>query len=180
MFSRLKKWVLAWFRDRTLDVYHPTERVIYRYFDGVKLVAADPMVLYKKYCDVCGDLSAAAAVARSPLKDARKAHTEMMELIRGIFDLPAPPADDPKDCSKSLSEVETEELLTHYLTWCHEVKKNSNPPPTSAGGTSPTTEFSSGDDPATSPSSASGSTTAAPSTDAATPSPTEPPSPAAT
>lgn len=153
-------WLKAWFVKERLGVYAPKERLIYRYFDGSKEVAADPADLYRKLMDVGPELSADVAVASSPSKAAREATGKAIEKVRGIFGLQPFP--------EGLGEAEAYELLDHFVGYCTSVKKNlarlpmylRNTPASSPAG------------PDTSSSSASGSTVNDPSTAAPVPLPT--------
>lgn len=145
------------------DVYHPRERLIYYYWNGAKHVAADPIALYKRMMAQGPELSIDIKVANSASKDAGKAHDALVGRIRTIFDLK--PLTDG-----GLSELESAQLLDHFLVYCERLKKNSSPSPTSSTTTadSPT---SSPTVPPTSNSSVSGSTANGPSTDGPGPSP---------
>lgn len=112
---------MGWFfwngRSRD-DVFNPTERKIYSYFDGEKTVKADPMALYKKIAGIGPELSIDIKVAQSRSKDNVKAHTQAMEKVRGIFNIK--PFEEG-----GLTEAELQALLDHFLTYCEGVKKNS-------------------------------------------------------
>lgn len=112
---RLLRWLFG--KRKTYDIYHPRERMIYHYFDGQKVVHADPLQLERKLMDVGPELSIDMKVAKSISKDAAKAHTEMVKKCREIFNV--------KSVEEGgLTELETVLLLEHYLAYTDEVKKN--------------------------------------------------------
>ena len=149
------------------DVYLPSERLLYRYFTGQEIVPADPMQLWQKLMEVGPELSIDMKVANSALKDAPKAHEAMLKKVRSIFSV------KPWE-EGGLSQLETIELLNHFLSWCHIEKKNTSPLPTSAAATSAPSAPSSVASPATESSSPSGSAGAEISTSAPTSSPSGP------
>lgn len=148
-----------------LDVYQPKERLIYRYFDGQKTVVADPLLLYRKVMGIGPELSVDLKVSQSSSKDAQKAHENAQMKIREVFGV-LPLADG------GLSELETMDLLDHFLAYCDRIKKNSSPSPTSPVETSAPSERSCEEDPRTSNSLDSGSTDAGSSISTPEPSPT--------
>lgn len=112
---------MAWFswKGRSKDdVFKLSERKIYSYFNGKEMIKADPLALYKKVAEVGPSLSIDIKVAKSPSKDATKAHNSLIQQIREIFDVPS-----FKD--GGLTEAELQALLDHFLTYCEGVKKNS-------------------------------------------------------
>lgn len=168
--------ILNWFKsflqksESRWDIYHPRERVIYHYWDGEKVVHADPQVLWSKVMEKGPELSVESKLSRSPSKDAPQAYKNLVERIRKIFNL--------KSFEEGgLTEGETEYLLDHFLGYCDEIKKNSSPSPTSPTGTSDTSGPSSGGGPPTRSSSDFGSTGTGSSTGGPGPLPSGPPSP---
>lgn len=116
MFS----WIWYLFNKREeFGVYHPKERMIYKYWNGQKLVEADPLLLVKKMMDVAPSLSAASKVAKSPSKDAPAAQEEMIGYIRGIFSV------DPYE-QGGLTRSELVNLIDHFSVYCEEIKKKVN------------------------------------------------------
>ena len=170
MFSWLKNLFTG--RQGRYDLYRPAERQIYKFWDGKKEVADDPMLLYKRMMDVGPELSINIKVANSPLKDAGEAHTKMLEQIRNIFRV-APLA------AGGLTEYETVGLLDHFLLYCAELKKNLRSFATLPGSLAAASANSSAASPPTEKPSESGSTANAPSTAGPPPSPSEPESPSA-
>jgi hypothetical protein len=169
-------WIKKWFVKETVDsyeVYSLSDRSIYKYFDGEKLVSVDPMVLYKKLQAVRPELNLDIKLANSVLlkwEEKSKAHNAMIKKIRDIFVL--------KSFEENgLTETESVELLDHFLVYCEGVKKNSSPSQTSQTETLPSSECSTEDPSDTSNSSESGSTESESSTAEQEPSPSEVPSP---
>ena len=151
---KLLDWFLSWFRkpiEERLDFYRPAERFVYGWWDGSKEVRADPMVLYKKLMDVGPDVSIAIKVSESPSKDADKARQDLLGYIRRIFGLSS--FEDG-----GLTEIETLQLLDHFLVYTETLKKNTRNSPTSPTATSPPSASSAGGSPATPSTSGSGST----------------------
>ncbi len=107
------------------DVYHPKERLIYRYWNGHQQIFADPLCLYRRMLTKGPELSIDMKVSTSPMKDAHEAHVRMLAKIREIFCI----EDFEKD-GMGLTELETVELLNHFLVYCDLLKKKSNPTPT--------------------------------------------------
>jgi hypothetical protein len=119
------------------------------------------MQLYKRWMEVAPALSINMKVADSPLKEAPKAHGEMMAQIRGIFGLKPL---DGVDSNGTLTDGRAQELFVDFMEFCDDVKKNSRKSPTtsnpSEGVSSPTSDAV----PPTANTSDSGSTAAACST----------------
>lgn len=163
-------WFRSWFVNESWDVYAPKERILYRYFDGEKLVRADPQVIYRSLMDIAPELSIDINVSNSPSKDWKKATLAADRKIRELFGIKAV-------TEGGLTEPELYDLLYHFYRYCEHIKKGSSPLPTSlpkAGGSIPSSEASA---PITSNSSVSGSTAAASSSAAPEPSVSESASP---
>lgn len=153
------RWFKSWFSRSAMpyDVYRPKERMIYSFWNGEKIVTADPLVLYKRVMDCGPELAIDMKVSKSASKDATKAHGKAIDKIRNIFKI--------KEIEQGgLTELEGMDLLDHFLTYCDVVKKNSSILPMQSTSTvdSPTT---SQENPPTSNSSVSGSIANDPSTD---------------
>lgn len=101
----------------TLEFYKPKERIIYSYWNGSQIVKADPMTLYKRVMDHSQELSAEMKVSNSPSKDASSSHTSLVKKVRDIFNVL--PLEEG-----GLSELETLQLLDHFMTYTNAVKKN--------------------------------------------------------
>lgn len=161
--------MFGWLFGRRQHVFHPKERLIYRYWDGARMVAQDPLVLYRRFATVQPQLVIDRKVATSLSKDANKAWPKMIAHIHGIFGV--------KSMEEGgLTEAEAVQLLDDFLTFCETIKKKESPIPTSPTTTLPPTPLSSDEGPPTPSGSDSGSVANEPSTDAPTPSPTERPS----
>ena len=104
-------------RQDRFDLYKPSERMIYQFWNGKQVVLDDPMLLYKRMMDVGPELSINIKVANSPMKGAGEAHSKMLEQIRSIFQV------EPL-AAGGLTEYETVSLLDHFLLYCATVKKN--------------------------------------------------------
>ena len=113
-------WLKSWFRSQDpFDAYQPGERLIYKYFDGTKMVRADPLVLYKWYAFHGPELLVDLKVSGSPSKDANSAHTSAVAKIREMFEV--------KTLKEGgLSDFEVMDLLDHFLYYCDHIKKKSN------------------------------------------------------
>ena len=157
------------------DVYRPEERYIYHYWDGSRMVAADPLELYKRVSGIGTELSIDMKVAQSESKASKDAHASMLDKIRAIFDI-APPV-SPIDCTGTLSQIELVDLFDHFMLFAEGVKKNSRKSPTSFTAILPPSKPSSNASQAISSSSGSGSTGEGPSTDGPARSPMGPPLP---
>ncbi len=147
-------WIKSWFVQSStepFDIYHPKERTIFHYWNGEKVIDADPLPLYKKMMEVGPELKVDLQVSNSQLKDAPIAHDKAIGKIRKIFTL--------KSFDEGgLTEVETIALLEHFLIFCEYKKKGGNQPPTSQTETSPPTPPSSDGSQAMENTSPSGST----------------------
>lgn len=135
-----------------MGTYRPAERLIYRYWDGFREVAADPLVLHRRLMEKSADIEINIKVFRSASKDAPTAYEALIRDVRWAFDV------KPLDSEgKGLTEMECVDLLDHFMSMMRDEKKTSQTSSTSRSpsGTSPS---SSGDDPTTGPSSECGST----------------------
>lgn len=157
MFQWLRSWLASWFVANPFDQYRPSQRAIYRYFDGEKVVAVDPMDISKAIAHVYVDLSTAMKVAGSPHSDALKMDDKALDIIRGIFKVK--PFKDG-----GLMQDETYDLLLHFWDFEDKVKKNSRTPQTFAPATSPTTASTSSASPPTPNTTDSGCADAVPCT----------------
>lgn len=159
MFSWIWKWLS---KPRTLDVYAPRERLIWSYFDGIRQVRADPLVLWKRLMDQGPELSIDIKVAGSASKDAGKASDAVTRKIRDIFSLQ--PLKNGLEVEGTLTDAECCDLLDTFMEWCESIKKKSRPSVTSSRPTEDSTS-SSAEGPTTEPSSGSGSTGSGPSSE---------------
>lgn len=128
-------WLKNLFRRKErYDVYTPSEKCIYTYWNGKEWANADPIAVFRRLKEVWGDLSVDMKVARSPMKDATIAHRKALDKIRKIFNL-APLRDDLY-ADNTLTDVQASDLLDHFLTYVGSLKKNSSQIPTSVEETS--------------------------------------------
>ena len=136
MLTKLFAWFRSWFPADKYAMYSPKQREIYSYFNGDKVVRADPMPLFKSVMDQFSELSIDFKVAASPHKDAAKAWDNAVARVRTIFGI--------KTLDEGgLTERETVDLYNHFWDFMDSVKKNSpscqTPPedglPTSASST---------------------------------------------
>lgn len=158
MFSKLFSWLKSLFSgSNNYDMYKPRERKIYSYYDGSKVVKADPMVIFKKIMDKAPEISIEMSVSTSISKDASKAHNDLIKRLRGIFNI--------KSLEEGgLSEAESIELFDHFMSYIDEVKKNSRNSVTPSVD-SKASKSSSEESPPTASSSESGSTEREPSSE---------------
>ena len=171
MFARFFNWLLG----RTeADFYRSRERFIYSFWNGERVVHADPQVLYTRIAEHGPELSIDLKVGRSPMKGAKESHERAIQTIRDAFGFKAPPADNPLECTDVLTQLEVEQELNKFLSWCEELKKKLPPMPTTAGAASRNGASSPAAAPPTPSGSVSGSTATAVSTEPPGPSPTEP------
>lgn len=147
-----------------LNTYQPQERQIFHYFNGEKVVPADPMILFRKVMAKGPDLDADMKAASFPgFNKGDEAYIKMTETLRGIFNI--------KSVEEGgLSGPELEELLNKFLDYCEWLKKKWNLIPTSATETSAPTASSSDASPTIPNTSDSGSTAPASSIDVPSPS----------
>ncbi len=173
ILRKIFRWFGSFFHSgERYDVYKVHERMVYVYFDGQKEVHADPMVLYKKMMSLGPELSADMKGATSASKRAGEFHNGMIAKIRKIFDV-LPLAEG------GLSELETVELLDHFIVYCEWVKKNSRVSQTASVPSEASQTISEIGVPPISPSSDSGSIASDPSTDKPPLSTSEPEPPSA-
>ena len=150
MFS----WLVSLFKRKPtlkeMSLYTEEERLIYSYWNGEKIVKADPMVLYKKLVTIGPDLEADMLGARSKSKKAMEYHDGVIKKLRNLFGV--------KSFEEGgLTEQETLSLYDHFQDYVGVIKKNGNPSATSQEETSPDTS-------ASTPPSTEGSSTPSPPT----------------
>lgn len=107
----------------SLSLYKPSERMIYRYFDGQKNVEVDPMIIFRAVSDHKHELSVDMKVSSLPMKGNIEAYQTLLNTIRKIFNV-KPHAEG------GLTEIETVALLDHWLVYEDTQKKITNPLPT--------------------------------------------------
>lgn len=166
--------MFGWFKRKQNhddpSVYSTTERAIYRYTDGSKMVTADPLVLVRKLMEIQPELAVDIKVAHSPSKDNLKAHVEMIAKLRNLFGVK--PIEDG-----GLTESQLLDLFNHFLEYIDAVKKNSPNSATPPAATSATSEISSVESPPTPSFSECGSAATEHPTGGPGKFPSEPPSP---
>lgn len=117
MFRKL----FSWFRggEEQYDLYKPSQKKIYAYWNGREEIQADPIMLYKRMMVKGPELSIDLKVADSSSKDAAKAHDAAIVKIQEIFSL------KPYENGGGLTQTQQIELLEHFLIYCEWLKKNS-------------------------------------------------------
>lgn len=171
---RIWEWLKGLFAAKKVDNpyngWKPSERYIFRYWDGEKDRDEDPMELYIRMQDVGPELDVDLKVARSQLRDNYKGHVKAVEKIRGIFFV--------KPYKEGgLTNAECLNLLDYFLLWTGFEKKSTSQTQTSAGGTSPSTESTPEEKSPSGSTSDSGCADSDRSTDSPTPTPSGPGSP---
>lgn len=170
--KRLFLWLLSLLgliRKQADDLYRPSERALYGYFNGEKTIWQDPLVLYKNLMTEGPELSVNIKVANSSMKGNIEASNEAAKQIRNIFGI-------KPFTEGGLTETELSNLLVHFLNYCEGVKKNSTSIVTFAP-VSENTSSSLEENQPTQNTSPSSSTEDATSTDKPMPSPSESVSP---
>ena len=119
MFSRFWNWIKSFFKKST-EIYAPKERLIYKYWNGEKIVSVDPMVIAEKIDQHSITLTVDAKVAFSMSPDAPKAYQSMLNAIREIFGVK-----EFQEGKGGLTRLETMGLIDQFNTWVEELKKNS-------------------------------------------------------
>jgi len=171
----LFSWVSSFFFRPRLDVYRPKERMIFHYWNGEKMVCADPIAIYKRIMAVGPEISIDIKISTSLSKDAPRAQDSLVKSIRGVFSLK--PLLDGIDCSGTLSDIESLKLMDQFTLYCDSLKKNLNIFPTSPTATSEPSEYSLDASQPMPNSLDSGSTATEPLSEGPTPSPSAPGSP---
>lgn len=146
-----------------LSLYKPEERLIFQYFNGKDVVSADPMVLFKKYAHIKGDMDHEIGAIASGWKpstgdNSLVLHDKVTEKMRDLLQL-------PPFSEGGLTDAEVGNCFTQFIQYCQHVKKNSSLWPTPPKDLSTYTKLFSPDSPPTKDSSDSGKTEIDPSTD---------------
>ena len=146
------------------DVYKPRQRLIWSYYNGERLVQADPLVLWKQIMAVAPALDIDFKVSQSVSRNAETAHKALVQRIRDIFHIKS--LENDFEVVNTLTDAECIDLLNKFLSYCGWVKKNSSNSVTTATATSPPTDSptSAGESPPTSNTSVSGCADPAPPT----------------
>lgn len=126
-------WLLSWFRR--------DERCLFRYWDGSRRRAIDPVAAYRLLwtspdCDLVTD----AATARNPLKEdgeplypigmVYEAENRLRSMTRTIFGVK-----EWTETTPGLTVDETDELLNSFMAFCGELKKKRNTSPIASAPT---------------------------------------------
>lgn len=119
MIGKFISWLKSLFSSsHSLDMYKPNERNIYKYHNGQSWIRADPMVLYKRIMEKAPEIQVEMSVSNSISKDAIKAHSDLINRLRGIFDIKTLEAG-------GLTESEVIQLFDHFMEYVDTIKKNS-------------------------------------------------------
>jgi hypothetical protein len=120
--------MFGWFKKA--DYYGDRQKKLFKYWNGSRVVKADPLVIYKKFLEVRPDLAVNIKLARSAHKDSNEGHDKAMAKIREVFQIPVPANElEPKG---TLTHSELSGLLDSFLTYIDKLKKNSRPLVTSS------------------------------------------------
>jgi hypothetical protein len=111
------------------EIYKPKERFIFKYWNGQKVIYADPMILYKRVVEKWADLSVDLTLAHSNHSEAPKGHTLAIDKVRKIFNVDSP---EDIEVKRTLSDNECLQLLDNFLIFVGELKKNSSPSQTTS------------------------------------------------
>lgn len=149
--------MFSWLRGQRDDVYRPRERRIWTYFNGERMVVADPQMLWSAIVAVGPSLSLDFKVAASISQDAPNAHTRVVATIRRIFKLRDMVDGFELPQEGTLTNGEACDLFDAFVIYVQKLKKNSPPTAIFAETTSPPIASSSAEGPATKPGSPSGS-----------------------
>lgn len=98
------------------EMFFQSEKNIYSYWDGSRIVYTDPIDLYKRIMTIGPELDVDIKVARSPSKKAMQAHDDMVKKIRELFSI------KPFE-QNGLTEVESKQLLDSFLIYCDVIRK---------------------------------------------------------
>lgn len=149
--------MFGWFKKKK-DIYSPEERQIFKFFNGSRIVYADPIPLWKRVADVGPILSIDIKVANSMSKDAGTAKELAASKVRKIFNLKELENGIEIPTEGTLTDDECFGVLNEFLEWSNRLKKNSKTTVISAEETLPSLDSSSVDSPPTKNTQASGST----------------------
>jgi hypothetical protein len=131
--------------DKAPDIFQPDERLIFHFFDGEKVVRADPMILWERMKERWNDLWVDAAVAFSQLdvKGKKEAREKWFANVCWIFKV------RELDGSGGLTRAEIQGLYASFQTYCEWAKKKYKSTATSPETTLPTPESTTGEPSAT-------------------------------
>lgn len=132
--------------------YSPEERAIFRYFDGGKTVAVDPLVVIKKFGKVDGlafdaDLQIAIADNEAMAKESDEAFERLVAASREVFGLK--PFAEVDGVQSGLTDAESFRVLVEFAKMVGGLQRaagpflNSPEPTDSAGSEGPSTDYGS-------------------------------------
>jgi hypothetical protein len=133
--------MLAWLIGFLNRLLGREERGLFRYWDGVKQRAIDPVMGWRNLMnDPDCQLRSDSAVAINPtlhdgkpmypITEVLAAEDRMRELTRKVFGVKEWREDQP-----GLTADETDGVLNGFLDYCHNLKKKRNPLPTASAPT---------------------------------------------
>lgn len=103
--------------EMEFHVFRPDKRILYRYFDGEKEVAGDPLALYKQFIACSKDLVPIMNEADT-LAAQGQMYDKLITLLRKIFKLKAFE-------EGGLTDIEVLFLFDNFLEFCGTKKKES-------------------------------------------------------
>ena len=153
--------------------FRPGEQEIFHYWDGERMVAADPLRIHRELHQFPDlhlglDLKLIQTESDEAARDAAKSLTRIVEAVRQVFRLKSPTEEN--GTIKGYTDAACLELLTAFGVFLVDLKKKYNPSPMSAP---PSEEPSSADPSATPNLSDSGFTVTEPPASRVSPSPSE-------
>lgn len=96
------------------NVFHPKDRVLYKFWDGKDQVTADPLVLFKKLMEKGKEVSHNMKLSNSNDSNSTQGHSNLVANARWIFNV------KPLELG-GLTEQECVNLLDHFLSWCSDI-----------------------------------------------------------
>lgn len=118
-------------------LFTPSERLIYRYWNGSRQVAVDPVAVSRKLARIDDfNIDRDIQIAASGIPDAVVSLGRLVSAARDVFDL-EPFAEDDRGRPVGLTETQTVELLANFLTWLGEAQSDADPLPASPVPTAP-------------------------------------------
>ncbi len=132
----IRSWLSRWLWPRSNGLYSQNERQIFRYFNGTRTIAADPLVLSRELARQCPDLDkivlllklpeSAAGIpenlARQALDHRDRALVQLVRVTRSVFRI----ADFDQD-GAGLTERECLALLASYQEFVTQVQEDALP-----------------------------------------------------
>lgn len=104
------------------DVYYPTDRLVYSYWNGSELIKVDPLTLYKRFIKRGPEIDKLRSKALEQTEEGVKAHSDLLVILRELFNL------KPME-EGGLSEIETLEAFDHFFTYCASFRPAPVTPP---------------------------------------------------